>query len=73
MVIGILGGMGSYATLDIFDRILAAFPARKEWERPRMVIDNNCMMPSRVVAALFLSKEDDECKHSFSPQEQAAA
>ena len=52
MVIGILGGMGSYATLDIFDRLLEAFPAQKEWERPRIVIDNNCTMPSRVVAAL---------------------
>ena len=52
MVIGILGGMGSYATLDIFDRLLEAFPAQKEWERPRIVIDNNCTMPSRVIAAL---------------------
>lgn len=53
MVIGILGGMGSYATLNIFERILALFPAEKEWDRPRILIDNNCTMPSRVVAALY--------------------
>ncbi|MCR5183155.1 MAG: amino acid racemase [Opitutales bacterium] len=52
MVIGILGGMGSFATLEIFRRYLEKFPAVKEWERPRIVIDNNCTMPSRVLAAL---------------------
>ena len=51
-VIGILGGMGSYATLNLFKRLLTAFPAEKEWERPRMIIDNNCTMPSRVLAIL---------------------
>ena len=58
MVIGILGGMGSYATLDIFKRLLALFPAQKEWDRPRIVIDNNCTMPSRVVAALYGTDRD---------------
>ncbi len=53
MTIGILGGMGSYATLDIFRRLLEVFPAQKEWDRPRVLIDNNCVMPSRVVAALY--------------------
>lgn len=51
--IGIVGGMGSYATLDFFRRILNAFPAEKEWERPRVVIDNRCTMPSRVRAVLY--------------------
>ena len=47
--IGILGGMGSYATCAIFQRLLDAFPAEKEWDRPRILIDNNCAMPSRTV------------------------
>ncbi len=51
--IGLLGGMGSYATCDIFRRILNAFPASKEWDRPRIIIDNNCTMPSRVRAILY--------------------
>ena len=51
-IIGILGGMGTYATIDFFHKLVAAFPAEKEWDRPRIVIDNNCTMPSRVVAVL---------------------
>lgn len=51
-VIGILGGMGSYATLHFFEAILNAFPAEKEWDRPRVLIDNRCTMPSRVLAVL---------------------
>ena len=51
-VIGILGGMGSFATLHFFGELLKAFPAEKEWERPRILIDNRCTMPSRVLAIL---------------------
>lgn len=56
--IGIVGGMGSYATLDFFRRILNAFPAEKEWDRPRIVIDNRCTMPSRVRAILYQENID---------------
>ena len=52
-VIGVIGGMGSYATLDFFHRLLNAFPAEKEWERPRIIVDNRCTMPSRVRAILY--------------------
>lgn len=51
-VIGILGGMGSFATLHFFEALLRAFPAQKEWDRPRILIDNRCTMPSRVRAVL---------------------
>ena len=51
-VIGVLGGMGSFATLHFFEALLKAFPAIKEWERPRIIIDNRCTMPSRVLAVL---------------------
>lgn len=57
--IGILGGMGSYATADLFKRLIDAFPAEKEWDRPRILIDNNCVMPSRVRAILYNEKVDD--------------
>ncbi len=52
-VIGVLGCMGSYATLGIFRKILEAFPCEKEWARPRILIDNYCTMPSRVRAVLY--------------------
>ena len=53
IVIGIVGGMGSYATLHFFQRLLDATPAEKEWDRPRIIIDNHCTMPSRVRAILY--------------------
>ncbi len=52
-VIGVIGGMGSYATADFFKRLIDSFPAEKEWERPRILIDNRCTMPSRVRAILY--------------------
>ena len=53
MVIGVLGGMGTYATINFFKQYAKIFPAEKEWERPRIIIDNNCTMPSRVRAILY--------------------
>ena len=58
-VIGIVGGMGSYATADFFRRIIDAFPAEKEWDRPRILIDNYCTMPSRVRAILYNEHRDE--------------
>lgn len=51
--IGVLGGMGTYATIHLFRQYARIFPAKKEWERPRIIIDNRCTMPSRVRAALY--------------------
>lgn len=52
-VIGVLGGMGTYATIHLFQQYANVFPAEKEWERPRIIIDNRCTMPSRVRAFLY--------------------
>ena len=57
--IGVIGGMGSYATVDFFKRLVDAFPAEKEWDRPRIIIDNRCTMPSRVRAILYKEKVDE--------------
>lgn len=51
--IGVLGGMGTYATIHLFQQYAEVFPAAKEWDRPRIVIDNRCTMPSRVRAFLY--------------------
>lgn len=61
-VIGIVGGMGSYATLNIFKRLLDAFDAKKEWDRPRIIIDNYSTLPSRSRALLFNEKYDEVSK-----------
>jgi aspartate racemase len=57
--VGIVGGMGSYATVDFFKRLVDAIPAEKEWDRPRIIIDNKCTMPSRVRALLYGEKRDE--------------
>jgi len=56
--IGVLGGMGTYATIHLFTQFANVFPAIKEWERPRIIIDNRSDMPSRVRA--WLSQEDEK-------------
>lgn len=58
-VIGIVGGMGSYATSHFFRKVIDSFPAEKEWDRPRIVVDNNCVMPSRVRAILYNERVDE--------------
>jgi aspartate racemase len=52
-VVGVLGGMGPFATVDFFSRIVALTPAKKDWEHLRIVIDNNVKIPSRTRAVLY--------------------
>ena len=59
LVIGILGGMGTYATINLFNDYAKVFPAEKEWDRPRIIIDNRCTMPSRVRAYLYNEKKEE--------------
>lgn len=57
-VIGVLGGMGTYATINLFEQYAEVFSAEKEWDRPRIIIDNRCTMPSRVRAFLYKENVD---------------
>ena len=69
LVIGVLGGMGTYATIHLFEEYAKVFSAEKEWERPRIIIDNRSTMPSRVRAFLFDEKKDqliEEMEESIS-------
>lgn len=58
LTVGVLGGMGTYATIHFFEQYAHVFNAEKEWERPRMIIDNRCTMPSRVRAFLYGEKRE---------------
>jgi aspartate racemase len=49
-VIGILGGMGPEATLDLFGKIIAATPAARDQDHLRVVIDSNPKVPDRTAA-----------------------
>ena len=51
--IGVLGGMGPYATLDFLRLILDLTGADKDWDHIRVIVDNNPKIPSRTRAYLF--------------------
>ena len=50
--IGILGGMGPAATVDLFDRIVRATPARTDQEHIPVLIFNDTSIPDRSQAIL---------------------
>jgi len=45
--VGILGGMGPYATLFFYKMLLDLTPAKKDWDHLHVVIDSNPHIPSR--------------------------
>lgn len=52
-ILGILGGMGPFATLHFFQEILRWTDAKKDWDHLRIIIDNNVDIPSRTRALLY--------------------
>ena len=50
--IGILGGMGPEATLDLFGKIIANTPAKRDQDHLRVVIDSNPKVPDRTAAIM---------------------
>ena len=51
-VLGIIGGMGPAATVDLMDKIIAATPAQCEEDHIRMLVDCNPKLPNRQSAIL---------------------
>lgn len=51
-IIGILGGMGPEATIDLFYKIVKSTTAEKDQEHLRIIIDNNPKIPDRTAAIL---------------------
>jgi aspartate racemase len=51
-IIGILGGMGPEATIDLFYKIVKFTPAEKDQDHLRIIIDNNPKIPDRTAAIL---------------------
>ncbi len=56
-IVGILGGMGPDATVDLFQKILRATPARRDQDHLRIIIDCNSKIPDRT--AHILRGEED--------------
>jgi aspartate racemase len=51
-VVGILGGMGPEATVDLMRRVIAATPARDDVDHIHLLVDNNPKVPSRIAALI---------------------
>lgn len=49
-IIGILGGMGPEATIDLFTKIIKGTKAKKDQDHLRILIDNNSKIPDRTLA-----------------------
>jgi len=51
-VVGILGGMGPEATVDLLQRIICLTPAVDDIDHIRCIVDNNPKVPSRIKAII---------------------
>lgn len=51
-VVGILGGMGPQATLDLMAKVMSATPTQSEKDHLRMLVDCNPKVPDRVASIL---------------------
>ena len=55
--VGILGGMGPEATVDLMRRVIAGTPARDDADHIRMLVDSNPGVPSRIEALIDCTGE----------------
>lgn len=51
-IVGILGGMGPDATVDLMRRIVAMTPASDDQDHVRLLVDHNPKVPSRIKALI---------------------
>ena len=56
--VGILGGMGPEATVDLMQRIIRLTPALDDVDHIRCIVDNNPKVPSRIKAIIEGDGED---------------
>lgn len=53
LVIGVLGGMGPLATVDLYRKIIEATPATRDQEHLHVIIDADPSVPNRTEALLY--------------------
>jgi aspartate racemase len=56
--VGIIGGMGPEATVDLMQRIIDLTPAKDDIDHIRCLVDNNPKIPSRINAIIEGNGED---------------
>jgi len=49
-IVGILGGMGPEATIDLFTKIVKGTKVKKDQDHLRIILDNNPQIPDRTLA-----------------------
>lgn len=59
-VIGILGGMGPEATIELMRRVLVATPATDDSDHVHLLVDSNPDVPSRIAALIDRTGESPE-------------
>jgi len=59
-IVGVIGGMGPEATVDLMRRVIQATPAKDDIDHIRMIVDNNPKVPSRIKAMVEGSGESPE-------------
>lgn len=52
-IIGLIGGMGPFATIDFYTQMLNMLQVKTERDYPKVIISSNPQMPSRTRAFLF--------------------
>jgi aspartate racemase len=57
-IVGIIGGLGPEATVDLMRRVIQATPAGDDQDHIRMIVDCNPKVPSRIKAILEGTGED---------------
>jgi aspartate racemase len=57
-IVGIIGGMGPEATVDLMQRIIRLTPATDDKDHIRCIVDNNPKVPSRIKAIIEGGGED---------------
>lgn len=57
-IVGILGGMGPEATVDLLQRIIRLTPAQDDGDHIRCIVDSNPKVPSRIKAIIEGTGED---------------
>jgi aspartate racemase len=51
-IVGIVGGMGPAATVELYRRLTEAVPARVDQDHPRVLIDSHSRIPDRTLALI---------------------
>lgn len=57
-VVGIIGGMGPEATVDLMRRIIAATPADDDQDHIHVIVESNPKIPSRIAHLIDRTGED---------------